>query len=385
MSATAPAAPATPILPDYTGGCITNLVPTLLGDHDGADLPGWLPPSLGRASQVVLLVLDGLGWEQLRAHASLAPTLSAAEGIEHPITSVAPTTTATALTSITTGLPPAEHGILGYRIAMGEDILNVLRWTVGSGRALDARQSLPAREYQPFTPFADSEGRVPVVSKYEFGGTGFTAAHLGSSPLHGYRVLSSLPLEVGELLRAGEPFVYAYYDGMDKVAHASGLAELYDAELRAVDRLIGDLVDELPPGAVLVVTADHGQVDIGPNLELLGREMMAGVRFLSGEGRFRWLHAHDGASEDLAAMAVERYGESTWVLEREELVDAGWLGGPLRDGLVSRLGDVALVPYAPIAFVDPADTGESRLQSRHGSLTSAEMYVPLVTLGGEKL
>ncbi len=386
MSAeTSQTAPPTPILPEYSGACITNIVPTLLGDRGRAEGPDWLPTSAGRAAQVVLLVLDGLGWEQLRARTLLAPTLSGAEGIERPITSVAPTTTATALTSITTGRPPAEHGILGYRIAIGDEILNVLRWTVGSGRPQDARQRVPAREYQPFTPFSEASSPVPVVSKQEFGGTGFTAAHLGSSPLHGYGVLSSLPLAVGELLRAGEPFVYAYYDGMDKVAHARGLGERYDAELRAVDRLVADLAAELPPGAVLVVTADHGQLDIGQNLELLGREMMTAVRFMSGEGRFRWLHARDGAAEDLRAMALERYGDSTWVRHRDELVDAGWLGGPLRDDLRSRLGDVALVPFTPIAFVDPADTGESRLQSRHGSLTSAEMLVPLVALGGETL
>ena len=102
-----------------------------------------------------------------------------------------------------------------------------------------------------------------MVSKDEFGGTGFTAAHLGNSPLSGYKVLSSLPVEVGRLLREGERFVYAYYDGIDKVAHGSGLGDLYDAELRAVDRLVADLVAELPAGAVLVVTADHGQIDVG--------------------------------------------------------------------------------------------------------------------------
>ena len=281
-----PPGQATPILPGYSGACITNLVPALLDGRDGAEPPEWLPPSAHRAAQVVLLVLDGLGWEQLRARPLLAPTLSAAEGIERPITSVAPTTTATALTSITTGRRPSEHGILGYRIAIGDEILNVLRWTVGSGRAQDARQTVPARELPALHTFAESGGRVPVVSKHEFGGTGFTAAHLGSSPLHGYRVLSSLPLAVGELLEAGQPFVYAYYDGIDKVAHGSGLGDLYDAELRAVDRLVADLVAELPPGAVLLVTADHGQLDVGPNLELLGRELMAAVRFMSGEGRF---------------------------------------------------------------------------------------------------
>ncbi len=372
-----------PILPDYQGACIANVVPALLGrtDERSAD-PDWLPTAARHAGQVVLLVVDGLGWEQLRDRSRLAPTLSGAQGIDRAITSVAPSTTACALTSITTGCRPCDHGLLGYRLAVDDDILNVLRWTRGSALGGDARRTVPARQFQPCPSFSGASRPVPVVSKAEFGGTGFTAAHLGNSPLHGYKVLSSLPVEVGRLLRGGEPFVYAYYDGIDKVAHGSGLGELYDAELRTVDRLVADLVDELPPGAVLVVTADHGQIDVGPQVELLGRDVMASVRFLSGEGRFRWLHARAGAAADLLESATDRYGDTTWVMGRDQVIDEGLFGGPLRDGLIARLGDVALIPFTPIAFVDPADTGENRLHSRHGSLTDDEMLVPLVALVG---
>jgi Type I phosphodiesterase / nucleotide pyrophosphatase len=375
--------PPTAMLPDYEGACIANVVPALFADHhsDGAGRD-WLPPAVQHARQLVLLVVDGLGWEQLRARSALAPTLSAAAGIERAITSVAPTTTACALTSITTGRRPCDHGLLGYRLALGDEILNVLRWTIGSGRARDVRRTVPARTFQPCPSFSSAPRPVPVVSKDEFGGTGFTAAHLGNSTLHGYKVLSSLPIEVGRLMRDGEPFVYAYYDGIDKVAHGNGLGELYDAELRAVDRLVGDIAAELPAGAVLVVTADHGQIDVGPRVELLGSEIMSSVRFMSGEGRFRWLHAKTGAASDLHQATSERYADTTWVLHRDELVEDGMFGGPLTDELIGRLGDVALIPHAPIAFVDPADTGESRLQSRHGSLTPDEMLVPLVALVG---
>jgi hypothetical protein len=378
-----PADAVAPLLPDYDAGCIANVVPRLLGVTAAPELASdWMPRSARDAAQVVLLVIDGLGWHQLRARSPLTPTLSAAEGIDRAITSVAPTTTATALTSITTGRPPAVHGILGYRLAAGDEILNMLRWTLGSGRDNDARRSVPARTFQPYPSFAGSARPVPVVSKDEFGGTGFTAAHLGNSPLHGYRVPSSLPVEVGRLLGAGEPFVYAYYDGIDKVAHANGLGELYDAELRAVDRMVADLVEQLPPGAVLVVTADHGQIDVGPNVELLGRDIMPMVRFFSGEGRFRWIHARPGAADSLAESLDERYGDTTWVRSRDRLVDEGWFGGTLDDTLAARLGEVALIPFAPLAFVDPADTGENRLACRHGSLTADEMLVPLVALRG---
>jgi predicted AlkP superfamily pyrophosphatase or phosphodiesterase len=373
-----------PVLPDYSGGCIANLVPRLVSGTattiEGSD---WMPAAAEHARQIVLLVVDGLGWEQLRARSVLAPTLSAGAGIDRAITSIAPTTTAAALTSITTGRPPATHGILGYRLAAGDQILNMLRWTLGKGPDDDARRRVPVREFQPIAPFPGSDRPVPVVSKVDFGGTGFTAAHLGDSPLVDYRVPSSLAVEVAAQLGAGAPFVYAYYDGIDKVAHAYGFGPHYDAELVAVDRIVGDLVAVLPPGAVLLVTADHGQIEVDNRVELLGRDAMAMVRFFSGEGRFRWVHARPGAADDLSVLLTELYADTTWVRTREQLVDEGWFGGPLSDGFADRLGDVALVPFDPIAFVDPADPGENRLACRHGSLTTDEMLVPLVALGGE--
>ncbi len=373
-----------PVLPDYTGGCIANLVPRLVsGTATAVDGSDWMPAIAEHARQIVLLVVDGLGWEQLRARSVLAPTLAAGSGIDRAITSIAPTTTAAALTSITTGRPPAVHGILGYRLAAGDQILNMLRWTLGGSPESDARRSVPVRAFQPIPPFPGSQHIVPVVSKVDFGGTGFTAAHLGDSPLFDYRVPSSLAVEVAARLDAGAPFVYSYYDGIDKVAHAYGFGAHYDAELVAVDRIVADVAAVLPPGSVLLVTADHGQIEVGNRVELLGRDAMSHVRFFSGEGRFRWVHAKPGATGDLAALLTEQYGDSTWVRTREQLVDDGWFGGPLADGFADRLGDVALIPFEPIAFVDPADTGENRLACRHGSLTTDEMLVPLVALGGD--
>ena len=113
------------VRPDYDGACIANLVPALLGHTEPDAAVDWLPASARQSRQIVLLVVDGLGWEQLRARAALAPTLTAADGIDQAITSVAPTTTACALTSITTGSRPCHHGLLGYRLAIGTEILNL--------------------------------------------------------------------------------------------------------------------------------------------------------------------------------------------------------------------------------------------------------------------
>ena len=104
----------------------------------------------------------------------------------------------------------------------------------------------------------------------DFGPTGFTAAHLGPVELHRWYTPAGLVTGVRELTADGAPFVYAYYEGVDKLADAEGLGPYYDDELRAVDRLVGDLLEALPPGSVLIVTADHGQVEVGGSVELLG-------------------------------------------------------------------------------------------------------------------
>jgi hypothetical protein len=180
------------------------------------------------------------------------------------------------------------------------------------------------------------------------------------------------------LTSGGAPFVYAYYEGIDKVAHAEGLGQYYDDELRAVDRLVGDVLEAIPPGAVLVVTADHGQVEVGDSVELIGPEIMEAVTLISGEGRFRWLHLRPGAAADVAAAATALHGDCAWVRTKEQIIADNWLGGVPSAEVAARLGDVALVPFTPTAFLDPADTGELRLKARHGSLTPAEMSIPLL-------
>ncbi len=363
-------------MPDYQGANVRGIVPALLGPRDWSHgLPDWMPASLADARQVVLLVLDGLGWDQLTERSALAPTLCAMDA--RPITTVAPTTTATALASIATGLTPAEHGLVGYRMVLGGEVINVLRW---SSADRDRRRSDPPADVQPIPGFLGHD--VPIVTPSELHDTGFTLAHLRGARPVGWRAASSIAVEVGRLLRAGERFVYAYYGGIDKIAHERGFGPFYDAELRTADRLVGDLLDELPAGAMLLVTADHGQVHVGDDIVVPAREVLDHVAMQSGEGRFRWLHAKHGAVRSLVDVATDAHGDVAWVVTIEQMVDEHWFGAVVPPPVLSRLGDVALVARAPVSFHDPDDTGPFELVCRHGSLTSAEVRVPLLAGAG---
>lgn len=361
-----------PILPEYQGANVRGIIPALLGPSKWyQSLPDWMPEPVTGSDSVVLLVLDGLGWDQLNERSDHAPTLMSMVG--RAITSVAPTTTATALCSITTGLTPGEHGILGYRMLLSGEVINTLRWCVDKA---DRRRILPPADVQPYAGFMGHE--VPVVGPHELLNSAFTEAHMRGCRSVGWRSASSIPVEVGALVRSGERFVYAYYAGIDKISHERGLGEHYLSELRTVDRMVGDILEALPTGSTLLITADHGQVEVGGNIVHPSESLLTMVQLQSGEGRFRWLHARRGAERDLLDAARAEFGHQAWVVSREQVLNDGWFGPQMSPPLLGRLGDVALVPFEPVSFHDPDDTGPYELISRHGSLTSAEVYVPLL-------
>lgn len=358
-----------PILPAYGGGCVADIVPAILAPGRDA-AAGPLPAEVLEARAVVVLVLDGLGAEQLAARPTVAPTLN--EMHASTITTVAPTTTASALTSIATGVPVGEHGIVGYRIRTGDGNLNVLRWRTPLGDALDRH---PPERMQPVASFEGQ--RPPALQKAEYRKSGFSRAYLGDARRFGYKMLSSLAVEVRRLLAAGESFVYAYYEGLDVVAHEHAFGEHYDAELRACDRVMADLLTVLPRGTAVVATSDHGLVDCSDGLVRIDRSVLDCAAAESGEARFRWLHARGGRAGDLHEAAVDAHSGQAWVRTVAEIVDSGWLGPVVTDAARSRLGDVALVARDAWAFSHP-DDGAPSIIGRHGSLTSAEMLVPLL-------
>jgi hypothetical protein len=353
------------VRPDYEGASVAGLVPALLGYNDGA----WLPACVEGASAVVLLVLDGLGWDAVQNHAGRLPVVSSLGG--GPITTVVPSTTSAALPSITTGMPPAEHGLVGYRMRLPRGILNVLKWELDDGR-----KGPPPATVAPAQAFCGLS--VPVVTREDFLGGGFTDAFMRGSRFYGWRMPSSIAVTVRQLVEAGERFVFAYYNGVDFVAHKYGLRdEFYPAELAYADTLVGDLIDALPPQATLLVTSDHGQVHLGDQLPL--DPIASLIEACAGEPRFRSLHARAGAARELIDAAAQTFGHQAWVLSRQQLVDEGWLG-PKAPGkaVLRRLGDVTLAARDPIGFADPAHKGEWTMRSGHGSTTPAEMLVPLV-------
>ncbi len=385
------------VVPDYGGACLSNLLPALAykvalersGDRfptaerirlrttrgSGVDpsKATWVPEEFAGCRQLVLLVLDGLGYNQLVTRLQYLPNLA---GLNlSRIHSVAPTTTASALTSITTGRPPSSHGVVGYRMRVGpSEVINTLRWMTDRK---ESRWDLAPLKLAPVEPFF---GLSPaVVTKAIFGNSGFSTAHLRGGRNFGWRTQSGIVSWIQELLKDGEPLVYVYYDGVDTTAHEFGLREKYERELEFLDYMIGAIVDALPPGVGLAITSDHGQVEVMKEPFQLPGEVLSNVNFQSGEGRFRWLHLRSKSLETVVDALGESLGEVARVMTRQEVVEQGIFGPDMGSDFQRRLGDVALIATQPVAFFDPLDTGPFELVCRHGALTADEVAVPLLS------
>jgi hypothetical protein len=357
---------------------LADLVPSVVASLGISGFTNTLGLAPRRAACVLLI--DGLGAELLRGHASTAPVLTDAHARD--LTAGFPSTTATSLASIGTGLVPGQHGILGYQteIPGSGKLLNALHWDSG----------VAADEWQPeATAFerATAAGvSVSLVSRRLFKGTGLTTAALRGADYRGADTAGELIVDVLEALSSGTPsLVYAYLSDLDATGHHRGSKSLaWRLQLKLIDRVVGELANRLPEGAVLYVTGDHGMVDIPPDRRIDAdapeeQVLREGVRLLGGEVRARHVYTEPGAEADVLAAWQERLGADMWVVSREEAVAAGWFG-PVAERNLRRIGDVIAASYSDAGLVAThREKHESRLVGHHGSMTAAEQLVPLVT------
>jgi hypothetical protein len=374
--------------PRYGRASLAEVVPSALAALGLADDN---PLHLADAAAVIVLVVDGLGARQLAAHADAAPFLVGRDG---PVVDAGfPSTTAVSLTSIGTGLPPGQHGVTSYAIAYGdhEQPLNLLTWNIGlRGGGFDAREAVVPERFQPrptaFERAAALGAGVTVVVHPHFTTSGLTRAGLrGGTRREADGLAATLETAVAATRGSGPTLVYAHHGDVDTMGHVYGPgSEPWLAALATVDAAVTDTARRLPPGVTLVVTADHGMVDVPDDdvFELSEVAALAdGVRLLAGEPRCRQLWVRDGAHDEVLAAWRETLAGRAEVVTRDEAVAAGWFG-PVADDLAGRIGDVLAVATAGSMAHREVDPLEGRLRGQHGALSRDEMEVPLITIGG---
>ncbi|GHD50586.1 alkaline phosphatase family protein [Streptomyces galbus] len=372
--------------PQYGSGSLADLLPTLAA---GAGVPGLTATieELAPADRNCVFLVDGLGWEQLRAHPDEAPFLTSLlpasrGGTGRPITAGYPATTATSLASVGTGLPPGAHGLPGYTVRNPEtgELMNQLRWQPWS----------PPGAWQPYpTVFQlahDAGVHAAQVSSPTFQNTPLTKVALSGGTFHGRLTGEERVDFAAEQLAAGDrALVYTYYAELDGAGHRYGVAsDTWRGQLMYVDRLAQRLAEQLPPRSALYVTADHGMVDIPFDEEHRidfdeDWELRAGVALLGGEGRARHVYAVPGAANDVLTCWREVLGEQFWVASRDEAIAAGWFGPRIDERVYARIGDVVAAAHDDVLLIaSEREPKESAMVGNHGSLTPAEQFVPLL-------
>jgi Type I phosphodiesterase / nucleotide pyrophosphatase len=342
---------------------------------------------LAPARSVVLVLVDGLGWQSLQRNATSAPFLTGMAG--SPLTAGFPATTVTSLTSLATGRPPGEHGLTGYSSYLDEvgAVVNWLSWRrVGDGA--DLRDVLAAETAQPhatvFQRVLTAGIATTIVSASHLEGSGLTRA-----ALRGGRYLGTVApgdvaaVTAGAIAATSPSLVYAYVAELDVVGHVRGAdSPSWQAQLRLVDAFVEELINRLPPGVLVLVTGDHGMATVPDSGKIDydgSADLAEGVTALAGEARARYVHVRAGALDDVLATWRERLAGRMQVLTREEAIGHGWFGPTVTDVARRRIGDVVAVADTPTAVVRRrAEPRIAGLVGHHGALTDEELLVPLL-------
>ena len=396
------------VMPDYDGGGLLNVPATVLdvlGARDSADAPPLtaLNPKLREGvSQVVVILADGLGWWQLERFCDMGDTPFLAELRERArrrdgaqlldVTTVFPSTTAAAITTMNTARTPLEHGNIAYFIWLEEfaQVTAMLRW----GPAIARRGSYfddPAVDPLRFVLVPSIHARLRdrgiasyVIEPEVFRSEAMTRMHAAEASYVGYVLPSSMGVRLRALLGAPRPsYVYAYWSGIDTVSHLYGPgseeaameAALFDLDLRRAvgDRDSGD--------TLVILTADHGHATTDPDklLYIVGDEDLRALLRNPPAGEPRLVFLHTDHPKRVRAHIDRKWPGQVTLLDRDELIDAGLFGRG--DPMVARrrIGEVvALLDRDFSASIVKVEGQTIRHRGSHGGMSAEEMRIPVL-------
>jgi hypothetical protein len=345
------------------------------------------PLDLPRADSAVVVLVDGLGAANLRGRAGHARFLAGRMAKRDVIRTVFPSTTAAAIASFATGLMPGEHGLMGYRVPdrANDRVVNQLSgW--------DDRMVPEQWQRHPtvFDRAAERGIRAVAVGGTRYATSGFTRAVLRGSEYRSGAKVADRFAEALRIVEEGPALVYVYVSELDQIAHAHGWeSDRWIAALEALDGEVAAFEGRMPRGTGLLVTADHGVVDVPAHRHVFvdaSPALLDGVRHVAGEPRCLGLVLEPELDAGERRALLERWreaeGDRAWVLSADEAVAAG-LFGAVDAGNRDRIADILVAARAGLAYYDrrDADRRGEGMVGQHGSLTDEETRIPLIRSG----
>jgi predicted AlkP superfamily pyrophosphatase or phosphodiesterase len=335
-----------------------------------------------KASKVCVILVDGLGSENLRSAAGHAPFLNAALKSSKSINTVFPSTTASAITSFGVGTSPSEHGVLGYSVfdRKTNQVRNLLTgWD----------ESFPPSDFQRLESVSqtalDNGVQVFTVGPGEYSESGFTKLNMSAAKYLPARSFDERLEVVKSILASKAPsLTYLYFPELDSIAHSHGAgSKEWLTKLEDLDAAVRSLVSRLPKDCGVLLTADHGIVDVPKENQILLDEMqIPNLLAVTGDPRNAFLYFESGANlVEIRSALEEKLAGRVLVSTVGELQDSGWLSTDIANH--QYLPDFYLISTSNFAcyhraFCKPQSL---RMIGQHGAISQAELSVPLLRFG----
>lgn len=334
------------------------------------------------AGRECLFLVDGLGADVITTYADLLPTLSNLKYVA-PVETAFPSTTATSLTTLSTGVMPGVHGMLGYTVRVprsGGRILNSIKWDERVDPLM--WQSVPTL----FERAMQQGIAVSHVAAKRYENTGFTQATFRGADYKGANVVADLVAQTKLALKSAPSFAYVYVNDLDVAGHSDGVgSDKWLAALKYIDQVAHMIIAQLPRGTRFWITADHGMVNVEEKI-VLGSDnpLMQGVSLLAGEPRARHIYLDETyllKPESVVATWQEFLGDRAHVSTQADAIESGLFGETVSLDSRERMGDVIAIAQRGVVLIDPArEVMESSMVGHHGALTDAERLIPLGVL-----
>jgi predicted AlkP superfamily pyrophosphatase or phosphodiesterase len=330
----------------------------------------------------ILFLIDGFGADLLTQFSEYAPTIAAMKNV-HRVETSFPSTTSTSLATLTTGSMPGVHGMMGYTVRVPRSsgrVLNSLKWD----------ERVDPEIWQPLPTLfqrATAAGiTVTHVAAKRYEDSGFTRAVFRGAHYRGANLTSDLVNETVLALQKTPSFVYLYVNDLDSAGHSDGVgSEKWIAALSSIDAMVAQLLEKLPKGVRLWITADHGMINVEEKIVMgVENKLLDGIATIAGEPRMRHLYLPQDADlaprADIIALWRETLGEKVKLFTRESAIEAELFGSAVTIDASERIGDIIVIAQENLVLLDPerADK-EGAMIGHHGGDSDTESSVPLLT------
>ena len=289
-----------------------------------------------------------------------------------------PSTTATSLSTLGTGVLPGVHGMLGYTVRVPRSdnrLLNALKWDERVDPVM--WQKVPTL----FERAVKNSISVTHIAAKRYEGSGFTQAALRGAKYVGANGIDEMAAAVAAALVNKPSFVYTYLNTLDSAGHSDGVgSDKWLTALEQVNDFISRVIQVVPTNTRIWITSDHGMVNSTQQV-ILGQDnqLLENVTLIGGEPRARHIYLANGSEMETITLWREFFGNRAQILSKAEAIDANLFGEIVSEDSSDRMGDLIAIPNDDLILIDPAKVKEeSSMVGHHGGTSDIEVEIPLL-------